>query len=90
MNINRLCIITDSKFLISAMTKWMDIWRYKNWCKKDGSPLANESDFRDLDDAMYGMNINVKYVRAHSGNRYNDLADQLAKQGAQLDYDNRY
>lgn len=90
MNIDRLCIYTDSKFLINAMTKWMDVWRNNDWCKKDGSPLANQSDFMDLDYQMTGKKIRMKYVPAHSGDRYNDLADQLAKQGAQQDYEDRY
>lgn len=64
------------------MTKWMDGWRSNDWCKRNGSPLANESDFRDLDSAMSGMNIQWKYVQAHSGDRFNELADRLAKNGA--------
>lgn len=78
-------IITDSIYLIESVTINMDKWRTRGWTRTNGGPLANEDDFRDLDEAMDTfsyMKIYWEHVFAHSGVEGNEEADYLAKQGA--------
>lgn len=92
MGITELRIMTDSKFLINSATRWMYDWKRNGWFRKNGLPLANRKDFQYLDRAMKyncNMTIDFEYVPAHSGNPWNDLADQLAKDGA-WEYGNYY
>lgn len=42
-------IITDSKFTIDSMTKWVENWRKHNWMKAGGKePVKNKEDFKIL------------------------------------------
>lgn len=84
--VDKLCINTDSHFVINSVTKWMAGWKKRGWTKSDGKPVQNIIDFRELDSAITGnkqMNIKWKYVPAHIGIHGNEKADELAKQGAQ-------
>ncbi|KAG4079941.1 hypothetical protein HA402_006253 [Bradysia odoriphaga] len=64
MDINQLRVITDSKFLISSVCEWMPQWKRNGWCRKNGTRLANEKDFRFLDRALqrnYDMEIEFEH-----------------------------
>lgn len=83
--IPRLCINTDSDFLRVSVEKRMFFWRQNGFRKVNGEPLANQDDFIELSNAMdenSNMDIQFHHVPAHSGNKYNDEADRLAKIGA--------
>lgn len=66
----------------------MHSWRKNGWRKADGSSLANKSDFMDLDCEMdyymenYGQLV-FQWAKAHSDNKGNNIADQLARRAAQ-------
>lgn len=85
-NIERLCINSDSHFVIKAVTEWMANWKKKNWTLSNGGAVKNEQDFKQLDSAIKNnqqLKIKWKYVPAHTGILGNERADELAKQGAQ-------
>lgn len=85
-NVKKVCINTDSQFLIDSATKWMKGWKAKGWKLSSGKPVKNENDFRELDRVVNSNpDVEVKwtYVPAHSGIPGNEHADTLAKQGAQ-------
>jgi len=73
---------TDSKFVIQSMTQWKDGWKQRGWKKADGSDVVNRDDFIDLDMASQGMTVKYNHVKGHSRVHGNEMADQLAKQGA--------
>lgn len=82
----KLCINSDSHFVIKAITEWIKGWKSRGWKKADGQPVLNEVDFRALDRAIQEnpqMKIKWQYVPAHKGIRGNERADELAKSGAQ-------
>lgn len=61
----------------------MRYWARNGFCKTNGDPLANQEDFMELYDALQeNMDIIFVHVAAHSGDEYNDAADQLAREGA--------
>lgn len=84
-NIKKVCINTDSQFLINSATKWMDAWRARGWTLKSGGRVKNEHDFRDLNRVLTNhpdVQVKWSYVPAHSGIMGNERADTLAKEGA--------
>lgn len=91
-HVNGLRLRTDSKFLINAATKWMRAWKRRGWRRVNDEPLANRDDFIDLDKAINNacMKVEFDYVPAHSGNPFNELADELAKKGAEVYRRNHY
>lgn len=85
-NIKNLCINSDSHFVIKSVTAWMKDWKKRGWKLSNGGPVKNENDFRQLDSVLQSnaqMNIQWKYVPAHTGIQGNERADELAKKGAQ-------
>ena len=71
------CIVdlyTDSQYVQQGMMKWMHRWAAEGW------PF----DIKNLDlwrlvYQLYGQHrITAHWVRGHSGNYYNELADRLA------------
>lgn len=83
--IKKLCINTDSHFLIRSVTQWMKKWKSNGWKLSSGEPVKNEQDFRALDRLLVSnpeLDIKWSYVPAHKGILGNERADTLAKQGA--------
>lgn len=83
--IKKLCINSDSHFVIKSVTEWMENWKKRDWRLSSGGPVKNEHDFRILDQVIADnsdMQIQWKYVPAHVGIRGNERADELARQGA--------
>ncbi|CAH0600376.1 unnamed protein product [Chrysodeixis includens] len=80
--VKKLSINTDSKFLINSVTKWIPGWKRKGWKLASGEPVKNEKDFKDLDSVLHKLQLKWIYVEAHRGIHGNEMADQLAKEGA--------
>lgn len=87
VGIKKLCINSDSHFVIQSVTEWMKNWKKRGWRLSNGGAVKNEIDFRKLDHQIEinsQLNIRWKYVPAHTGIRGNERADELARQGAKL------
>lgn len=86
LHINKLCICTDSQFLISSITSWIKFWKKNKWRTKSNQPVKNIEDFKELDELLSQNDINIKWhhVRGHQGILGNEMADRLARKGAQM------
>lgn len=73
---------TDSEYLKKGITEWLPNWRARNWRRKGGK-LANVDLWQALDKAIQEQQIQWHWVRGHSGNRYNQRVDYLARQAIQ-------
>lgn len=60
--VKKLCINTDSQFLINSITKWIAGWKRKGWKVKSGEPVKNVVDFKALDAVMAKYSITLKWV----------------------------
>jgi len=72
-----LLIRTDSQFTINSLTQWMPGWKRKGWRKADGSAPANLSLLKELDLALAGRQVKFEWVKGHSGDRMNEIADRI-------------
>jgi ribonuclease HI len=68
---------TDSQFTINVMTKWLPGWKRNGWKKADGGPVANLALIQDLDRASTGRTVRYEWVRGHSGDPMNEIADRI-------------
>lgn len=72
-------IYTDSQLVVNILTKWAEGWKAKGWKKKSSGPIANlelvQEAYRLLKERPQ---INVLWIKAHIGNRWNEYADSLA------------
>lgn len=68
LGIEKLCISTDSQFLINAITNWIATWKRKGWRLTNGEPVKNVDDFKELDNLLTDDKISIKWVSNLSSN----------------------
>jgi ribonuclease HI len=71
-------IITDSKYVKNGITKWMARWQERGWLTLDMQEVKNKDLWQELLKEMKEHTISWSWVKGHSDNTYNDLADSLA------------
>ena len=72
-------VYSDSAYCVNTFNEWMFSWARKGWIKSDKKVPEN----LDLIQAYYdwykqGYRIDLRKVKGHAGNKWNELADQLA------------
>lgn len=72
-------IFTDSQYLQQGITKWMPIWKKNNWRKSDKKEVFNKDLWMKIDELVPQLNVNIQWVRGHSGNVWNEYVDKLCQ-----------
>lgn len=72
-------VYSDSAYCVNTFNDWMFNWARNNWIKSD----KKEPENLDLIKAYYehylkGYRIDLRKVKGHNGNTWNELADKLA------------
>ena len=78
-NISIPIVYSDSNYCVQTFNEWMFSWARNGWIKSDKQPPEN----LDLIQAYYdwyqkGYRIDLRKVKGHNGNKWNEVADQLA------------
>jgi ribonuclease HI len=60
--------------------EWLPNWIANNWKNSRGEDVANQDLLKDIVAGCQGRQVMIYHVKAHDGNPYNELADQLANQ----------
>ena len=76
----RVELVTDSKYVMQGITQWLDNWKRNGWKTAARKPVKNVDLWQILDAEVRGHDINWCWVKGHSGNAGNELADQLANE----------
>lgn len=72
-------VYSDSNYCVQTFTNWMFSWARNGWIKSDKKIPENLDLIQAYYDALNaGYKINLKKVKGHAGNKYNELADGLA------------
>ena len=74
-----LTIYSDSAYAVNTFTSWMYNWAVNGWVKSDNKTPEN----LDLVQAYYhliqkGYKCELVKVKGHAGNKWNEMADDLA------------
>jgi len=75
---SEIVIYTDSTYLKNGITIWIKNWKKNNWKNSNKKPVKNKDLWVALDKLTKKKSIDWKWVKAHAGNKYNELADKLA------------
>ena len=72
-------VYSDSAYCVNTLTSWMFNWEKNGWIKGD----KNKPENLDLIKPFFrywkrGYRIDLKKVKGHAGNRWNEMADALA------------
>jgi len=72
-------VFTDSKLIVDTLNTWAAGWEARGWKKKSSGPIANLELVQEAWALAQGRpNVRIRWIRAHSGNRWNEYADSLA------------
>lgn len=73
-------IISDSRYVIDGITKWIKSWKQNHWKKADGKEILNLQYWKRLDELVEARKQPVywQHVQGHSGHPANDRCDEIA------------
>ena len=74
-------LTTDSVYVKSGITEWLDGWKKRNWKTAARKPVKNVDLWQELDEQNARHDVDWRWVKGHSGHRENEIADQLANRG---------
>ena len=74
-------LFTDSQYLRLGSTQWIARWHQNNWMSSSKKPIKNRDLWQELFELSKMHKINWQWVKGHSGDIGNELADKLANKG---------
>ena len=76
----RVEIVSDSTYVVNCFRdRWWEGWLKRGWVNSAKKPVANRDLWEPLVDLVETRgDVAFRWVKGHSGNRLNDLADELA------------
>ena len=77
----KVTLTTDSVYLKSGITEWLEGWKRRNWKTAAKKPVKNVDLWQALDEQNQRHEVEWHWVKGHSGHRENDIADELANRG---------
>jgi len=79
---NNITFYTDSTYLSRGMTEWTKGWKKRQWKMKNGKAMKNQDLWLQLDTLACCQKAKWKWIKAHNGNKYNEMADGLAQEAS--------
>ena len=81
---SEITIYTDSTYVKNGITEWINNWKINGWKNANKKPVKNKDLWIELDSLCKDNLITWKWVKGHSNDKYNNLADELARKA--IDY----
>ena len=75
---SEVIIFTDSTYVKNGITEWMKNWKKNGWKNSSKKPVKNKDLWEKLDKLCEANSVSWKWVKGHSSNEFNNLADELA------------
>ena len=77
-----LHIVSDSTYVVNCFKdNWWKGWLKRGWKNSQKKPVANRDLWEPLIDLYQERDVTFEWVKGHSGDRWNDRADELAVRG---------
>ena len=73
-----IVIFTDSIYVKNGITEWIKKWEKNGWKSSNKKAVKNKDLWIKLNDLCQKNKVLWKWVKGHSNNKYNNLADELA------------
>ena len=75
---SEITIYTDSTYLKNGITTWIKNWEKNGWKSANKKPVKNKDLWLKLSKLTEKKSIVWRWIKAHAGNKFNELADKLA------------
>ena len=70
----------DSQYVMNGFVKgWLRNWKKNSWKNSEGNPVANKELWIKLEEVVNRHEVKWIWVKGHSGDKYNEMVDKLAK-----------
>jgi ribonuclease HI len=74
-------LYTDSKYVMDGITQWIHKWKKNNWRTASKKDVKNKELWQQLDNLIHFHEVQWHWVKGHSGDAGNEMADLLANKG---------
>ncbi|MGQ4809667.1 Ribonuclease H [Candidatus Entotheonellaceae bacterium PAL068K] len=71
-------LVTDSRYVIDGLTRWLHNWRRRGWMTTANTPVKNRDLWLTLEPLNHS-GIHWQHVRGHISNPYNERVDTIAQ-----------
>lgn len=71
-------VYSDSSYCIKGITEWVINWKKNGWRTSTKTPVKNIDYWKNLDVLTTVFDPQYYWVRGHSGNEWNEVADKIA------------
>lgn len=78
-NVEEIRLITDSQYVRKGLTEWIINWKLNEWHTANGEKVKNIKYWKKFDALSKNKYIEFKYVKAHSQQFENTMADLYAR-----------
>ena len=75
---SNIILYTDSKYLMNGINTWIHDWKKNNWKTSSNKGVKNVDLWQIIDELNSNHSIKWIWVKGHSGNPGNEMADELA------------
>ena len=75
---SNIALYTDSQYVKNGITSWIFNWKKNGWKTANKKPVANKDLWIELDKCVKFHSVSWFWIKGHSGDHYNEIADQLA------------
>ena len=76
-----LDLYTDSKYVMDGINDWIHNWKKNGWKTANKKPVKRANLWMELDKLNSLHDVKWYWVKGHSGDIGNEMADELANQG---------
>ena len=78
-SLQNIRIFTDSTYVKEGITVWINNWEKNNWKTSDKKNVKNVDLWKKLKELIQSNQVEWNWIKGHSKDPMNDLADELAK-----------
>lgn len=75
-------VCTDSKYVKSGITSWIESWKKNGWHTSAKKPVKNKDLWQQLDLECQKHEMSWSWVKGHAGHPENERCDELARSAA--------
>ncbi len=77
-------LFTDSKYVMSGINEWIINWKSRGWKTANKRTVKNVDLWKKLDQLNNEHSVVWHWVKGHSGDEGNEMADRLANEAMDI------
>ena len=74
-----ISLYTDSKYVKDGIESWIIKWKNNGWKTSTKKPVKNKDLWLELDMQIQRHTVNLQWIKGHTGHKFNEQADSLAR-----------